>query len=417
MKKNVMAMFAKRPTHQHNQSANRRASNLHAEPTADSAIGISHEPDGEFISLSNDPNTPNILNISLQPNTNKVADKWKAIAESMLKNDAWSNIRRLLDQVPKSIEEIYDKLESKIANPDEKLDQEARKVVYKEFSRMSSTSFGELQAWEIEVLVQSDVVKAALRVENINPAAFNRVLKEMIGKRAAMVTKSSADRSSAFDFEQFACIAYEILSHRRRLVGGNGPGKQLGGYFPIDPDATVKQSWDIFMMVLLVYCSFEVPYTLAFSTADDSTIPPSPFEVTQARRRRAAHRFPADSFGRASEHVADLYVLSPSLPRSRPLVQIADLYVLSRFLFRSVPPSLRPSVLGSLAPSVPPSVRPSRPHSLRPSRPPSVRPSVRPSLPPSHAYRQRRARARACVGPYPVIAAIAADADHVTIIT
>ena len=40
--------------------------------------------------------------------------------------------------------------------------------------------------------------------------------------------------------------------------------QSLRSALPIDPDSTAKQTWDFFMLLLLLYCSFSVPYEIAF---------------------------------------------------------------------------------------------------------------------------------------------------------
>ena len=42
----------------------------------------------------------------------------------------------------------------------------------------------------------------------------------------------------------------------------------LHEWFPLFPESTLKRIWDAFCMFLLVYCSFSVPYSIAFVTSD-----------------------------------------------------------------------------------------------------------------------------------------------------
>ena len=177
------------------------------------------------------------MNISIE--TKPYEKKWRLFAETVLKNDAWSNIRRLLDHLPKAVEETYDKLDKSTARPEDKPDAAARKIVYKEFSRMSSTSFGELHAWEVEVLIQSDVIKCALNLQDINQTVINRNIKDMIAKKAASA-KSTTDRGAMFDFDTFASIIYDLLQQRQKLMAAEERG-QASLYLPIDPDSTFKQ--------------------------------------------------------------------------------------------------------------------------------------------------------------------------------
>ena len=210
--------------------------------------------------------------------TSKHQKKWRSLSEAMLKNNSWTSIRRFIDRLPKEIEEIYRRLEGNITKEEEKLNNDDKKAIYKEFVKLSSTSFGELHAWEIEGLLQIDVVKTALGVNNNNLARFNRLIKDMISKKGATLS-GPKDREAMYDFEQFITIVYDILHQRHSLHRPELESKLLSQFIPIDPDHSMKQGWDIFIMVLLVYCSFEVPYTMAFSTSNDEIVPSTPFEV------------------------------------------------------------------------------------------------------------------------------------------
>ena len=219
-------------------------------------------------------------NISRHHSEN-IEKKWKAMCDAMLKQGAWSSIRRLLNKVPKYVEEIYNRMERETSNPMEMLDEDSRRIIYKEFSRMSSSSLGELQGWEVEVLIQSEVVKKALKIQGMDLRILSSMTKEAIDKLAVSTNTSVAERSRTYDFEHFAAAAYDILRQcqRPRPSEHHAPRWHLSRYFPIDPDLPAKQSWDMFIMMLLVYCSFEVPYMLAFSTSDDALLPTTPFQA------------------------------------------------------------------------------------------------------------------------------------------
>ena len=59
------------------------------------------------------------------------------------------------------------------------------------------------------------------------------------------------------------------LSRKKQICDEQGAGS-TDGWFPLDPETIPKQMWDSFCMLLLVYCSFAVPYTMAFSSTDSS---------------------------------------------------------------------------------------------------------------------------------------------------
>ena len=266
-----------------------QANRLHASQLGDSpaAGGISSEGTGGSF-LTDDtfaPVTEEPANVSFKPSKHET--RWRSLSEAMIKNNSWTSIRRLIDRLPKDIEEIYKRLESNISKDEEKLSTDDKKAIYKEFDKTSSTSFGELHAWEVEGLLQLDVFKSALGVDTTNLLTYNRLIKDMINKKAAASTNSN-DRNAIYDFEQFATLVYDLLHQRQNLHRPEKQPKLLGQYIPIDPDYSMKQTWDIFIMVLLVYCSFEVPYTMAFSNSDDDVVPRTPFEVPLRRPRAAA---------------------------------------------------------------------------------------------------------------------------------
>ena len=45
-------------------------------------------------------------------------------------------------------------------------------------------------------------------------------------------------------------------------------------WLPLDPETKAKQVWDLFCMLLLVYCSFSVPYSIAFMPSDSTRLMP-----------------------------------------------------------------------------------------------------------------------------------------------
>ena len=73
------------------------------------------------------------------------------------------------------------------------------------------------------------------------------------------------------DFEFFVSVICEIKKKAVKPADSSAnPSKLiLPRQFPIDPDSSTKQMWDIFCLLLLLYCSFSVPYSIAF--LDDSS--------------------------------------------------------------------------------------------------------------------------------------------------
>ena len=48
---------------------------------------------------------------------------------------------------------------------------------------------------------------------------------------------------------------------------------------PIHPNFVVKQGWDVMIMLLLLYSSFQVPYSMAFDDSDGQQSPAYVAEV------------------------------------------------------------------------------------------------------------------------------------------
>ena len=77
------------------------------------------------------------------------------------------------------------------------------------------------------------------------------------------------------DFEFFVNVICE-LQKASRLANPNQKSSKsmIFQHFPIDPDGSAKQGWDFFCLLLLFYCSFSVPYDIAFLDDDSSSLGP-----------------------------------------------------------------------------------------------------------------------------------------------
>jgi hypothetical protein len=81
-----------------------------------------------------------------------------------------------------------------------------------------------------------------------------------------------AESSEHIDFKLFVALLYELFKHHedvKRSKHGTWTFKDLLHQLPLDPDSGRKQAWDLLCMVLLMYCSFSVPFSIAFDTADE----------------------------------------------------------------------------------------------------------------------------------------------------
>ena len=222
-------------------------------------------PDGRFtpISLQSNSESSICVDNSLKNHQqNLTADKWKSFSERLLKNGIWEKLSRVLNKVPKEIARIYDGVES-ISQTETKLDEGPRHKIYREFFRIASTNFGELHLWEVEGLVLSDIISSTIGIQDLSPLKKKRIMKEARKKNSKGV---SLDENEVYDFELFVTLIYSIMSLKQNFVSKKNVDlrKLLQSYLPIDPDLPAKQAWDMFIMLLLLYCSFDVPYSLAF---------------------------------------------------------------------------------------------------------------------------------------------------------
>jgi hypothetical protein len=94
-------------------------------------------------------------------------------------------------------------------------------------------------------------------------------------------SKVYSENNKYFDFENFAALIYDLLQYHEETIRVQRTGwsvAELVSQLPLDPDSGFKQSWDILCLLFLLYCSFSVPYSIAFDDsvqgADDSGMTP-----------------------------------------------------------------------------------------------------------------------------------------------
>jgi hypothetical protein len=187
-----------------------------------------------------------------------VERKWKVWSDRILRSVAWGRLWRILNKAPKEIVKIFDQIECN-CNGEAILDEGLRNKIYKDFFRIASTNFGELHSWEVDGLIHSDTFTHALGVHGLDPVTRNKLFIEVLKKRA------STDQAT-YDFEKFVGLLYDIMLLKTAFINRRKQelSYQFRIYFPIDPDSPAKQAWDSLMMLALLYCSFDIPYNLAF---------------------------------------------------------------------------------------------------------------------------------------------------------
>ena len=145
------------------------------------------------------------------------------------------------------------------------VDDDTRKRYYIEFSKMASPH-GLLASSKIQPLIST------LGIE-----IRNSVLKLLINKRSedednAICEVWDGNLGSSqveFNFRAFLHLLFDIHDylHSHQQISEAEPKANFSfrDHFPIDPDCFEKQVWDGFCMSILLYCSFAVPYSIAFT--------------------------------------------------------------------------------------------------------------------------------------------------------
>jgi hypothetical protein len=78
-----------------------------------------------------------------------------------------------------------------------------------------------------------------------------------------------SESSEYVDFRHFAALLCELFRFHEDSKSSRERGfdiRDIFVHFPLDPESRQKQTWDIFCMFLLLYCSFSVPFGLAFDS-------------------------------------------------------------------------------------------------------------------------------------------------------
>ena len=151
-----------------------------------------------------------------------------------------------------------------------KLDKFARSRYCEEFAKLEMQS-DSINSSDIEYLLQQLGI-------TVDPEELQTIVREQMFKSSVNILDDDEDM---FSFKMFVKVVCKVLSSR--AVAGDDTSlsmyARLRRRFPLRPDGPFKQSWDIFCLLILVYCSFYVPFNLAFeSTAPGIT---SPTDITE----------------------------------------------------------------------------------------------------------------------------------------
>jgi hypothetical protein len=192
--------------------------------------------------------------------------KWNEIKDKLLKTITKTDKSVLstdaFKSIPNFVGSTYDRIEAKLGV---KFSIEERKTSYRAFCSKAS-GMGTIQSAEIEELLTSHLFGIELPIPEIRRFVYERLSPE-----SDLFNENNDDKVTDRDGDNysFAVFAY-ILADARQLAHAYAKAQrwslisEVKAAFPIDPESSFKQIWDGFMLILLLYCSFSVPYEIAF---------------------------------------------------------------------------------------------------------------------------------------------------------
>ena len=224
---------------------------------AESSLGWANDAGSEFTPLMY---TERPKAEMLKLSAGKSDSKWSTLTSAILKKGNWARLGQLaksLNSLPDDVAAIFDKLDKKSKVS---MNSETRLRYYQDFTR-SALGSTTLHSREVELLIRRRNPEIEIGYNDLHTLMMNKL------EHSALTDKIRTDNNEFFDFEHFAALMYDLLAYHEEttLVHERGWSTlELFRQLPLDPDSGRKQSWDILCLLLLLYCSFSVPYSIAF---------------------------------------------------------------------------------------------------------------------------------------------------------
>jgi hypothetical protein len=194
--------------------------------------------------------------------TGRHFERWGRISFSVLKKDYWARLGHLakLSVLPEDVARIFDDMEAKTKIV---MKEDVKLQYYQDFTR-SALGSTTLHFREVESLVRRRNPHIQIGHNDFHTLVTSKL------EQSVSSSKVHSENNKYFDFENFAALVYDLLLYHEESIRVQHAGwstTELLRQLPFDPDSGLKQSWDILCLFLLLYCSFSVPYSIAF---DDS---------------------------------------------------------------------------------------------------------------------------------------------------
>ena len=183
-----------------------------------------------------------------------ITRKWERVVLKLLSG------REQNGNFPLNRREVFDEIESKYRI---KLNETEKWIMHEEFAKVEMES-GNIKISDLQYLLE----RIGMDMGDDN---LDKILKDILKAQIDVLEDSE---NGCLNFEMFLTIACEISIMRAQRARDEST-LTLKNSIPLNPDSIYKQGWDALCLVLLLYCSFYVPYSLAFDTSSfgDSSSP------------------------------------------------------------------------------------------------------------------------------------------------
>ena len=196
-----------------------------------------------------------------------VSKLWVMWSRKLIKTDGWRAMQRSIKNLPEGIVRIFDEAEKYLGF---KIQNDSRKRYFQEFYRKAGGS-ASVTAHDMEELVYS-VLKGQID---------NSTLHDLISTKLS----DTHDDGARYNFAKFIAIVCDLMfwySAHNENPSTNSGQRLFYLPIPIHPEFILKQAWDILIMLLLIYSSFQVPYKIVFEDTDadpNSISPKEAFDI------------------------------------------------------------------------------------------------------------------------------------------
>jgi hypothetical protein len=170
-----------------------------------------------------------------------------------------------MSRLPDEVSLLYDGLESQNGI---KLDATARRMYYEEFCQKASGS-DTLQSYEVEHLIKS---KLGFKLKPDD-------LQAKTADFAELCNDGLLKSDGLYTFEVFVRLVLYILQTIKVELDekSRSASTEERRLLPIDPESRMKQWWDVLCSLLLLFCAFSVPFSIAF---EEPTATLSPRDIS-----------------------------------------------------------------------------------------------------------------------------------------